>query len=155
MTVFLKSDTKNVVFLICCSENTTKIVAVLESAIEIVSLFALDSIKAYRKCSTFVCRVIECYKYCITLRNYHKSDTFCVALWKSITIFVLLFDFGIFGWREHPVLYARHKTRYFSLSSRSCAERKDNGRRAEGFYRTRVPFLFNGTKAPLCNTPRF
>ena len=67
MTVVLKSDTENVVFLICCSENTTKIVAVLESATEIVSLFALGSINAYRKCSTFVCRIIECYNICITL----------------------------------------------------------------------------------------
>ena len=67
MTVVLKSDTENVVFLICYSENTTKIVAVLESATEIVSLFALASIKACRKCSTFVCRIIECYNICITL----------------------------------------------------------------------------------------
>ena len=36
MTVVLKSDTENVVFLICRSENTTKIVAILESATEIV-----------------------------------------------------------------------------------------------------------------------
>lgn len=67
MTVVLKSDTENVVFLICCSENTTKIVAVLESATEIVSLFTLASINAYRKCSTFVCRIIDCYNICITL----------------------------------------------------------------------------------------
>lgn len=66
MTAFLKSDTENVVFLICCSENTTKIVAFLESATEIVLLFALDLIKAYRKCSTFVCHITECYNICIT-----------------------------------------------------------------------------------------
>ena len=67
MTAFLKSDTENVVFLICCSENTTKIVAFLESATEIVSLFALGLINTYRKCSTFVCRIIECYNICTTL----------------------------------------------------------------------------------------
>lgn len=66
MTVVLKSDTENVVFLIYCSENTTKIVAFLESATEIVSLFALDLIKACRKCSTFVCRIMECYNICTT-----------------------------------------------------------------------------------------
>ena len=67
MTVVLKSDTENVVFLICFSENTTKIVAFLESATEIVLLFALGSINTYRKCSTFVCRIIECYNICTTL----------------------------------------------------------------------------------------
>ena len=67
MTVVLKSDTENVVFLIYLLEDTTKIVAFLESATEIVLLFALASIKAYRKCSTFVCRIIECYNICITL----------------------------------------------------------------------------------------
>lgn len=67
VTVFLKSNTENVAFLVCCLENATKIVAILESATEIVALFTLGSINTYRKCSTFVCRIIECYNICITL----------------------------------------------------------------------------------------
>ena len=49
MTVVLKSGTENVVFLICCSENTTKIVAFLESATEIVSLFCSRFDKGIQK----------------------------------------------------------------------------------------------------------
>ena len=37
--------------------------------------------------------------------------------------------------------YARHKTGCYESSSRSVAEWKDDGRGAEGFYKTRAPFV--------------
>ena len=53
---------------------------VLQSDTKIVVFCEYRNVNTYRKCSTFACRIIECYNICITLRNYHKSATFCVVL---------------------------------------------------------------------------
>ena len=49
---------------------------------------------------------------------------------------------GMGAGTKHSNFYARHKTWRCESSSRSCAEWKDDDRGAEGFYKTRAPFVF-------------
>lgn len=67
-------------FMWCALQSDTEIVAFYKSDTKIVVFCEYRNVNTYTKCSTFACRIIECYKYCIILRNYHKSATFCVVL---------------------------------------------------------------------------